>query len=88
MGKAIVATPLACDGIDVEHGKNLLVADTTESFAKSVVELIRNPELRKFLGKNGRELTKQRYSWAYSASLFEKVYEEMIRSDKRKESVR
>lgn len=85
MEKAIVATSLACDGIDVEHRKNLLVADTPESFAKSVIELIKNRKLRMELGRNGRELAKTRYTWAQSAALFEKVYEEMVCSEKVKE---
>lgn len=80
MEKPVVATSIACDGIQLEPDKQLLVADTAESFAESVIRLIQDPELRKNLGKNGREWVIQKYSWAHSASLFQKIYQELSES--------
>ena len=77
MEKAVVATRLACDGIEVEHNKNILIADTPESFAQCVIELLKNPELRNRLGKNGREMAIRKYTWTYVASLFDNVYRKM-----------
>ena len=82
MEKPVVATSLACDGIDLTPGKHLLTADTPAEFAKCVVELFKNPALRKQLGQAGKALAVEKYTWAYVATLFEKVYRDMIANRK------
>lgn len=77
MEKAVVATSLACDGIYVENEKNVLIADNPKDFAQAVIRLIKDPNLRKNLGKNGREMAIKNYSWQYVRSLFETVYNNM-----------
>ena len=78
MEKPVVATRMATDGIALEEGKEILIADDAPTFAKHVIELLKNPQLRSELGKRGREKAIQKYTWSYVATLFEKVYEEMI----------
>ena len=74
MEKPVVATSIACGGIQIEHRKNILIADDAKTFAQSVTELIHKPELRYEIGKNGRELVKNQYSWENSISKFEEIY--------------
>ncbi|MBI3012108.1 MAG: glycosyltransferase [Elusimicrobia bacterium] len=78
MEKAVVATSLACDGIQVEHGKNVLVADNPKDFARAIVRLVKDRDLRESLGRNGRQMAIKNYSWDYVRSQFEKVYEKMV----------
>lgn len=40
MGKAIVATTKAIQGLDVQHGKQVMIADTAEDFASAVLKLL------------------------------------------------
>jgi len=63
MGKALVSTSLGCEGIDVEDEQHLLVADSSEDFAKAVVRLMADTDLRRKLGSAGRELVERRYGW-------------------------
>ena len=42
LGKAIVSTSIGAEGIGVENGKNILIADNKESFTAAVVKLITN----------------------------------------------
>lgn len=79
MERAVVATSLSCDGIDISDAKDILVADSPQKFADSVIRLLKDPGLRVRLGKAGREKAMARYSWSYVAGLFEKVYQEMVR---------
>ena len=45
-GKAIVTTPIGCEGIKVQNKRDLLIAETPESFAEAVIELVENSETR------------------------------------------
>lgn len=63
MGKAVVAHPVACEGIEVTENKNVLFAETAEEFADKIQCLLDNDKLRIMLGKNARELVVGSYSF-------------------------
>jgi glycosyltransferase involved in cell wall biosynthesis len=63
MRKAVVSTRLGCEGLVVEPGKHLLVADQPEAFVQAVVTLLTTPEVRVALGTAGRALVETEYSW-------------------------
>ena len=63
MRKAVVSTSVGCEGLAVESGKHLLIADQPEAFAQAVVELLHNPSMRIALGNAGRALVEAEYSW-------------------------
>lgn len=62
MGKTIVSTSVGCEGLNVNDGKDILIADNPEDFANKTVELVRNPDMRVRLEKNALELAKT-YDW-------------------------
>ncbi len=55
MGKAMVSTSVGVEGLDFVPGKEILIADTPEQFAASIVELLRDPVRRKRLGEAARQ---------------------------------
>jgi sugar transferase (PEP-CTERM/EpsH1 system associated) len=59
----IVASSLALEGLDVEPGRHVLVADSHEQFAATVVALWRDPARRRALTDAARRLVETRYSW-------------------------
>jgi polysaccharide biosynthesis protein PslH len=63
MRKAVVSTSIGCEGLAVEPGKHLLVADQPVAFAQAVVELLRDAEKRSKLEGAGRSLVEAEYSW-------------------------
>ncbi|MFB6273384.1 MAG: glycosyltransferase [Salinibacter sp.] len=63
MGVPVVATPVGCQGIDVEPGRHLYVEESDEPFAERVTELVQDPDARARLARAGRELVEARYSW-------------------------
>ena len=71
MGKAIVSTTVGAEGLPLEDGKHLILADTPEAFADQILKLVNDPELRARLGRAGRELVEARYSWNRVAGDFE-----------------
>jgi len=58
-----VSTTLGAEGVKVTHGHDILLADTPQDFAESVVRLLEQPDLRAKLGGNGRQLAEQEYDW-------------------------
>jgi sugar transferase (PEP-CTERM/EpsH1 system associated) len=62
MGKAVVATPQALEGIGAEQDSEALVASTEEQFAAAVERVLdgRVPEL----GARARRLIDQKFDWA------------------------
>lgn len=63
MGKAIVSTPIGCEGLEAVDGENILVRDTPDSFAAAVSEVLRNDALRARLEQNARRTALEIYAW-------------------------
>jgi glycosyltransferase involved in cell wall biosynthesis len=78
MGKAVVSTSVGAEGLPLEHGRHFLQADAPADFARSVVELLRDPGRRQVLGSAGRRLVVERYSWAQVAEEFERRCSEVV----------
>ena len=64
MGKAVVATSLACEGLLVEGDRHLLLADSAPRFAEQVWRLLDDPVLAARVGLQGRALVERSYEWA------------------------
>jgi glycosyltransferase involved in cell wall biosynthesis len=62
LGKVIVSTSLGAQGIDCEHGKNILIADTADEFCQCIGQLLNNPVLCESLGNEARKLVSEKYS--------------------------
>jgi sugar transferase (PEP-CTERM/EpsH1 system associated) len=74
MGKPIVSTPVGAEGLRVEHGKNILLAESPKDFASHVVRLLRTKEESQKLGLAARALVQHNFSWAAVSSTFEDVF--------------
>ena len=63
MGKVVVTTSLGAQGILVRSGEHLVVADTSNEFAKETLTLLTDRRLRETIGANARKLVEEQYSW-------------------------
>jgi glycosyltransferase involved in cell wall biosynthesis len=54
LGKTIITTPIGAEGLEVEHGVNIFIADTPQEFANLIDKCIDNSELCKIIGENAR----------------------------------
>jgi glycosyltransferase involved in cell wall biosynthesis len=59
----VVATPAAAEGLDLEHRRHLLLAESAEGVAQAVLELLEDPALGRALGYAGRQRVLERYRW-------------------------
>lgn len=63
LGVPVVSTTLGAQGLDLRHGRDLLLADTPEDFAGAVAGLLRDPAAREGLGRAGRANVLVNYTW-------------------------
>jgi polysaccharide biosynthesis protein PslH len=61
-GIPIVSTTLGAEGIPVLHEKDIMIADTPEDFATSIIWILRNKEKAQELAGNCRKLIEEKYS--------------------------
>lgn len=80
MGKAIVATTVAIEGLRVTPGDNIEIADTPQVFADRIVGLLRDPQRRARLGAQARCSVVSEYAWDAITARLEAVYREITPS--------
>jgi len=61
LGKPIITSTVGAEGIDAEHQKNIMIANTKEEYIKAIQLLTSNPQLKKEIGRNARKLIKEKY---------------------------
>jgi polysaccharide biosynthesis protein PslH len=76
-GVPIVSTTLGAEGLKVEHGENILIADTNQDFSAAVIGVVDDEEQRKRLSQAGRALVALRYDWSTVGGELASMYEEM-----------
>lgn len=63
MKSALIAHPVACEGIDVTDGSDVILASCPEQFVDRIGQLLCDPNQRKALGEKGRLLIESKYSY-------------------------
>jgi glycosyltransferase involved in cell wall biosynthesis len=76
-GKAVVSTTVGAEGLDVHHGRDILLSDTANTFAGSVVMLLQNEEARGRLGAAAAELASKQ-SWPRIGAEFWQILQGVI----------
>jgi polysaccharide biosynthesis protein PslH len=80
MARPVVSTSLGCEGLEVEDGRHLLVADDPNEFAAAVVGLLHNPLRQAVIGREGRRLVEQSYDWRALGSRTEENLRALLRA--------
>jgi glycosyltransferase involved in cell wall biosynthesis len=78
MGKAVVATPLGCAGIDTQDGVNLLIARSAGDFAAKTVYLLTHPEHARRIGCAAQQWVTTQYSWDEQSALLERILRDVL----------
>jgi polysaccharide biosynthesis protein PslH len=77
MARPVVSTAVGCEGIAVEHGRHLLVADGPADFAAAACTVLADAELGSRLGRAGRDLVVDRYSWQRAGQVLCDLYRQL-----------
>jgi len=78
LAKPIVATTLGAGGIDIENGRDIVIADDVTSFAEAVNRLLRDPETAARIGTAARETVRERYDNDTIARDLLRFYESLL----------
>jgi sugar transferase (PEP-CTERM/EpsH1 system associated) len=78
LGVPLVATPVCREGLELEAGKHLLVAEGPEQFASAVELLLDNVTLRERLIDAGRAYVERQHNWAESVTALSNSYSAAI----------
>ena len=78
MRKAVVTTTIGAEGLDVNHGRDILLADDPQTFADSVVEMLRDHPRRMILEAAAGDQA-ARYDWSVVTDRFEESLAQTIR---------
>lgn len=77
-GTPVVTTPQAVTSLSLEPGRDLVVADTPESYAQAILDVLAQPQRQAELSRNGRCYVEQYHHWPNVAARLETIYREAI----------
>jgi sugar transferase (PEP-CTERM/EpsH1 system associated) len=80
--RPVISTRLGAEGIDVEHGRHLLLADESSDFAGQTLAVLENRARAAQLGAAGRQRVEQAYSWSAITDALYARLEELVRGSK------
>jgi glycosyltransferase involved in cell wall biosynthesis len=77
-GKALVATPRAVAGLELEPGVHVALGESDAELADAIAELLEDPARRKLMGTAAREWARDRLDWRHAAAAYERLYESLV----------
>jgi glycosyltransferase involved in cell wall biosynthesis len=82
-GKAVVASSLAIEGLDLTDGEHILVADDDQALVAAIVELLCDVEKRYRLATAAYQWARLNLSWTRSATVYEALYRRLLQEAQR-----
>jgi lipopolysaccharide/colanic/teichoic acid biosynthesis glycosyltransferase len=73
-GTPVVSTEVGANGLGLEHGRDVVVANEPEVMADEIIDLLARPDRRERLGRAGRRYVEREHSWDASARRMESIY--------------
>lgn len=70
MERPVVSTTIGAEGLDVENGRHVVLADEANAFADAVVGLLSDPARAGSLGQAGAAHVREHYGWERAAEAF------------------
>jgi glycosyltransferase involved in cell wall biosynthesis len=78
----VVATSKGAEGLDVQDREHLIIADTPDLFAKAILDLFQQPELREHICENAYRLVRDNYDWEVVHPAFLRVVDQVVSKSK------
>jgi polysaccharide biosynthesis protein PslH len=83
-GVPCVASPRALQGISVQSGRQVLIAEGLAATVEAVDRVLTQPELADVLGREGRRYVESKHSWSRVAADHETLYDHVRRAEGRR----
>jgi sugar transferase (PEP-CTERM/EpsH1 system associated) len=78
MERPVISTSLGAEGLEVQPGVNILIADDPAQFVRQIRWLISEPQAADRLGKAGRRLVEDKYDWRMCLYGLERLYDKLL----------
>lgn len=78
LGLPVISTTIGCEGLALEGGRDILMADTSVQFAQQIVYLLQQKEMRLDMARNGRSLVETYYDWHSLLAPLEDILEDFV----------
>lgn len=72
LGRPIVATSVAAEGIDLQNDDQILLRDDWDSFCRAIIEICEGDDRWINLGQRAKSVMTEKYQWTEIAAEFEK----------------
>lgn len=74
MGRPIVATTMALEGIPLAPERDVLVADSPAEFVRQVSRIVDDPELGRRIAERGRAFVEEHFAWPVIGAALESAF--------------
>ena len=78
MEKPIVSTTVGAEGLPLQDGAELLLADDAHSFAEALVKLLKEPGLAERIATRAARTVRERFGWKRVATDFSQICENTV----------
>ncbi len=78
----VVATAIGAEGLPVQSGRHLRIADAPDAFAAACLDLLDNPEQGRSVADRAFELVSARFSWEAVTRKFESILDRVPAPDR------
>jgi len=79
MGKAIVASPVAVEGLDLISGKHFILAESDDEFVHAILKLLSKPDLRASMANSARAWACANLTWDTAVAKYEALYKTLLK---------
>jgi polysaccharide biosynthesis protein PslH len=80
MGIPVVSSTIGAEGLPVDDGTNIFIADDPDTFAQNVVALLQNSSLARSAGTAGRLMVSEKFSWNTAVGKFDQMCTQAVAS--------
>ena len=78
MAKPVISTTIGAEGLPLEDGKEILLADSATDLANSVIRVLRDAELAQTLGENACRTVSEKFAWRNAADEFVAICQRVL----------
>jgi len=78
IGTPVISTSIGAQGLDLEHDREILLADNAADFVAATARMLQEPDLRERLREGGMAAARHRFGWERIGSLLREIYEERV----------
>jgi sugar transferase (PEP-CTERM/EpsH1 system associated) len=75
MAKPVISTTIGAEGLAVQDGRELLIADEPQAFADAVIATLADKAFAQQIGETAREVVCAQFSWQQVANAFAQICE-------------